>query len=72
MRILHAAVWVSAVLVISLPLGLDSCAIIARLPVFSTSQRPGDEGQFFRGKLGVLRQSYNGGCTKVCVNEFLR
>ena len=60
MRILHAAVWVSALLVISFPLGLDSCVILARLPVFSTSQRPGDEGQFFRGKLGVLRQSYRG------------
>ncbi len=58
MRILHAAVWVSAVLVISFPLGLDSCAGGGTLPVFSTTQRPGDEGQFFRGKLGVLRQSY--------------
>ncbi len=58
MRILHAAVCVSAVLVISFPLGLDSCAVGGTLPVFSTTQRPGDDGQFFRGKLGVLRQSY--------------
>ncbi|HEY2019082.1 MAG TPA: hypothetical protein VGH38_36500, partial [Bryobacteraceae bacterium] len=59
MRIWHVAAMIAAVVVISVPEGLDSCGIALPTAVFATTQGPADlKDQFLKGKLGVLRRSY--------------
>jgi hypothetical protein len=59
MRGFHRMLWIVAILAISVPSGLDSCAIAPPTPVFATSQRPADLRQFLAGKVGVLQRSYH-------------
>ena len=48
-----------ALLILSVPTGLDSCAIGPPSPVFSTGRRPANiEGEFLKGKAGVVRGSW--------------
>src|SRR5437870_2617202 len=58
MRGLPPLAVIAGVLVISVPSGLDSCAIAPPEPVFATSQRPADVDQFLKGKVGILQRSY--------------
>src|SRR5579864_2463504 len=58
MKLLRATTLIATGLVISIPSGLDSCAIAPPDPVFATTQRPADLGQFLKGRLGILQRSY--------------
>ena len=55
---LRAAALIATGLAIAVPSGLDSCSIAPPEPVFATSQRPADTGQFLKGKVGILQRSY--------------
>ena len=58
MKALQATALIAAILFFATPEGLDSCGIGAPLPVFVTTEGPPDVNQFLKGKLGVLRQTY--------------
>src|SRR5258708_30050643 len=58
MTVLRATALIARGLAIAVSSGLDSCSIAPPEPVFATSQRPADERQFLKGKLGILQRSY--------------
>lgn len=58
MKALHATVALAAILFFATPAGLDSCGIAAPLPVFAPLEGPGDVSGFLKGKLGVLRRTF--------------
>jgi hypothetical protein len=58
MRVLRFLVLGLAVLLLTVPFGLDSCSIAPPTAIFATTQRPADEAMFLDGKLGVLQRSY--------------
>lgn len=59
MRALYGLVMVAMLLVLAVPSGLDSCAISPPVAVFVASQGPADRGEFLRGKVSAVLDSYS-------------
>jgi hypothetical protein len=58
MRLLRFSAELAGLLALAFPTGSDSCGIAPPVPVFATAHRPADIGEFAKGKIGVIRPSY--------------
>jgi hypothetical protein len=58
MKVRYLLAMAAGVLLVAVPEGLDSCGIAPPAPVFSTAKRPADPVEFARGRIGVIRPSY--------------
>ncbi len=58
MKRLSLSLTVAGILILATPAGVDSCAIGPPEPVFATQQRPADIAAFLKGRIGVIRPSF--------------
>ena len=58
MRALKLTAVCVGIILFAFPTGSDSCGIAPPVAVFATEHRPADVAEFARGKIGVIRPSY--------------